>query len=382
MHITLVSPYDPLPNALDGGEAHVGGVERVYAEVAPRLADRGHEITLVCSTDQERDETVHEGVHVIREPRKGTLHRAPLARLAPAIPDCDIVQTPATYPLTTPAILRHADQTGTPSVLDFHFEPHPETVLGRLAAHAYQAVGPRWYRTADRILARSKSYAESAPTLDTIPRQRVRIVPNGIDPERFTPRGPAQSGDYLLFVGRLVPYKGLDILIEALARDQTDTPLLVAGDGPLRSNLEAKARTLDVDTTFLGHVPEERLPELYRGALLTVLPSVNRQEAFGITLIESMASGTPVIASALPGVQEVAAWGGRVTPPGNATALATTITDALGSPLPRGKTLAAKIHEDFSWENVVDRTEAIYDEIHTLTPSHASRNPPAEVVAG
>lgn len=379
MRITLVSPFDPYPRAPGDEEAHVGGVERVYAELAPRLAERGHEVTLVCSTDGLRPGAIHEGVRVIRIPRVTTVMRAPAVRLHEAIPSSDVVQAPATYPLTTPAVIRHAEKSQAHSVLDFHFEPRPGSLVGRLAAAIYRPLGSRVYPRADRVLVRSEAYAQRAPSLSRVPSQDVRVVPNGVDPERFTPEGPRPEGEYLLFVGRLVPYKGLNVLLEALARAEVSIPLLVAGEGPSKAKLEATARSLDVDVSFLGHVNEQALPQLYRGARLTVLPSINRQEAFGITLIESMACGTPVLASDLPGVREVAQHGGLTAPPGDAEQLAARLEHALGTDLPRGSALATRIHEEFSWQTVADRTEEIYQELTGLYPTPGIDPIPPEV---
>jgi glycosyltransferase involved in cell wall biosynthesis len=365
MRITLVSPFDPQPPTVAGRQANVGGVERVFAEVARRLANRGHDVTLLCSTDGPGGRRMEDGVSVIREHRRLTLFRAPVCTLTRRLPyTADIVHVAATYPFTTPAVLQRAHRLGIASVLDFHFEPQLESRLGRLAAKAYQQVGPPRYALADAVLVRSLAYAARSPSLDGIPRERLHVVPNGIDPERFRPGGPFRKGDYMLFVGRLVPYKGLDTLLDALATAKVRHPLLIVGDGPLRQPLEAKARRLRLDVHFLGRVADEDLPPLYRGARLTLLPSVNGQEAFGISLIESMACGTPVLASALPGVEDVARVGGLTAPPGDAPALAAQLKAALEPDrLPRGPALAAKVHRLYSWDAVADRMLDVYAQV-------------------
>ncbi len=381
MELTLVSPFDPFPEQADGTGAHVGGVERVYAEVSRRLADRGHDVHLICSTDGPSQETEHAGIRVSRRHRTTTVFRAPACRLYREIGDTDLVQVPATYPITGPTVLRQAQRLDLPAVLDFHFEPRPPSPLGKAGAQVYRTVGPSTYTAADLVTVRSRAYAESAPSLDQVPDTKLRVVPNGIDPERFTPYGPALNGGYLLFVGRLVPYKGLEVLLDALDRSmEIDRPLVVAGDGPLRGELEAQADTLGVDATFLGYVPDDELPALYRGAALTLLPSANGQEAFGITLLESMACGTPVVASDLPGVADVARLGGLVATAGDAGGLAHQIERALDpGRLDRGPDLAQPIREGYSWEAVTDRFEAVYREILDPgpTPSHG---PDAEEV--
>lgn len=372
MRITLVSPYDPEPTPFEDQEGCVGGVERVFSEVSRRLARRGHETTVVCSSE-EGGELDKDGLHTIRVRRSATILRAPVAPLAPWIPeDSELVHVAATYPFTTPAVLRKARNLGVPGVLDFHFEPDPGNTFGRVAAALYRRVGPPTYHLAHTVLVRSYAYGRSAPSLAAIPEDRWRIIPNGIDTDHFTPRGRVLGEGSLLVVGRLVPYKGIEVLLHALARAPTGRPLLVVGSGPLRERLEGLARRLGVDARFLGRVPDADLPALYRGAALTILPSVNRQEAFGISLLESMACGTPVVASALPGVAEVARLGGLVAPPGDPDGLARQIHLALSSrSLPRGETLARMVHHQYSWDAVTDRLISVYEEVLGRTANAA-----------
>lgn len=355
----------------------MGGVERVFDEVSKRLARRGHEVSLLCSSPTDTPVRYEDGVRFIRVRRKGTLLRAPIAGISEHLPkDADIVHVAATYPFTTPSVLRQARDMGIPSVLDFHFEPSLNTAFGKIASEMYRYVGPTAYPLAETVLLRSTAYGRRAKSLQSVPESRWRIVPNGIDPERFNPDVSFDREGYLLFVGRLVPYKGLEVLLHALAKSQLGHPLVIAGDGPLRGRLEALAKHLRVDVDFLGHVSDDELPSLYRGARLTVLPSVNGQEAFGISLIESMACGTPVVASGLPGVAEVAQNGGYTATPGDPDALAIALRRALEpGRLPRGAELASKIHARYSWDAVTDRLVSVYDEVLSGA-ARARTNPP------
>jgi|GEM_PF-238302 len=365
MRVTLVSPYDPAPKAYADDRLHVGGVERVFLDVSRQLARRGHDVTLLCSTQGPSADAEEGGVHVSRRHRAGTLLGAPIVRLADSIPrDSEVVHVAATYPFTTSAVLRRAHKLRIPSVLDFHFEPHPASRLGRWAAAVYRGVGPPSYRLADATLVRSFSYARSAASLASVPETRWRLVPNGIDPIRFHPNGGPPPGDYILFVGRLVPYKGLDVLLRALARRPDPPPLVIAGEGPSEHALKALAQRLGIPATFLGRVPDDDLPALYRGARVTVLPSIAPQEAFGLCLLESMACGTPVVASDLPGVDEVALLGGLLARPGDPASLSDQLrrTDD-PTLLARGPELAARIHGAYAWSTVTDRLLKVYSEV-------------------
>jgi phosphatidyl-myo-inositol alpha-mannosyltransferase len=137
------------------------------------------------------------------------------------------------------------------------------------------------------------------------------IVPNGIDLQRFSPNGhvPAANGEQrLLFVGQLVPKKGLPVLLEAFDSLLGEFPrlqLAVVGDGPLR---EACRRMLTVRTRsqvrFLGQLHGEALVEQYRSCDVFCAPSIGH-ESFGITLLEAMAAAKPIVAARIPGYSDV-----------------------------------------------------------------------------
>ena len=149
------------------------------------------------------------------------------------------------------------------------------------------------------------------------------MIPYGLDPRAFPAPAAADAGrtsatPTVLFVGRLVAYKGVDVLLRAMAG--VPASLVVVGDGPLRGPLEALARELGVGgaVRFLGHVSDAERLEWYRRADLLVLPSVSRQEAFGMVQVEAMLAGRPVVSTALPtGVPWVNRDGesGLVVPP-------------------------------------------------------------------
>jgi glycosyltransferase involved in cell wall biosynthesis len=364
MRVTLVSPYDPLPPMAADPQGTVGGVERVLGEVAHRLVDRGHEVTVLCSTTAPASETRQEGVKVVRKNRRFSIMRSPVGHLASSIPeDADIVQVAGIYPFTTAPVLARAHRLGIPALLDFHVEPAPASRFARAAARAYRVTTARRYRLADSVLVRSMQYAEASPSLAGIPRERWRVVPNGIDPDRFRVHTKGNGG-YVLYVGRLVPYKGVDTLLRAYARLQDPLPLVLAGDGPSRGRLQLLATRLGLDARFLGRVSEDALPRLYGGARLTVLPSVTRQESFGIVLLESLACGTPVLASDLPGVAELARLGGRTAPPRDVGAWADALQESSQpGALPRGPAVADPVRQAYSWDAVAARLESVYEEV-------------------
>jgi glycosyltransferase involved in cell wall biosynthesis len=203
---------------------------------------------------------------------------------------------------------------------------------------------------ATRIIVASPTLASSAPQLREWESKCV-VIPYGIDVEEASAetvlRAESIQADHarpiVLFVGRLVGYKGVQILLEAM-RGVAAKALLV-GDGPERAALQHKSESLGVAdrVAFLGEVTDGELAALYRACDVVVLPSVTRQEAFGVVQIEAMARGKPVISTDLgTGVAWVNQHGetGLVVPPRNADALHDAIQQLVSDPA-RCRTLGA-----------------------------------------
>lgn len=365
MRVAIVSPYDPRPLAASDPLALRGGVEEALDRCASGLAARGHEVTIVTSAAEASKETAADGVRIVRVRRRGVLFRTPVAPLGRAIPeDAEVVHVPATYPFVSDLIPRRESRRGRATVLDYHFDPQGTSVAMRAAAWMHRrTLAPAMLR-ATRIVAKSLDYAARSPLLRRLPPGRVACVPNGVDLDAFPLS--RERGPDLVCVGRLVPYKGVDVLVRAMPRvhARTGARLLVAGDGPEAPRLRALARRLEAPVEFLGRVPPRDLPGLYGRARLTVLPSVNAQEAFGIALLESMATGTPVVASRLPGVREVASLAGLTAPPGDPAALAERISEAWREPERFGppEAIRRRVEARYAWPSVIARLEDVYEE--------------------
>jgi glycosyltransferase involved in cell wall biosynthesis len=191
-------------------------------------------------------------------------------------------------------------------------------------------------RSADGIVAVSHDLKERAVALGADPG-RVRVVYDGVDSNVFNAgsRDAARArlgpelevrGPVVLFIGNLVPVKGLDILIEAfaiLAREGVSFMGLLIGEGPLRPSLEAQIERhgLCARVKLLGPRPHDQLPDWYRAADLFVVPS--RSEGVPVVLLESAACGTPFVASRVGGIPEIAHLiTSRLVPAEDASALA------------------------------------------------------------
>lgn len=211
-----------------------------------------------------------------------------------------------------------------PKVATFHDVPGPDT--------------PGWARaimpaasTTIRMLLVRHLIAVSAAAAAHLRPGTYRMIPNGV--ESPPPGDDLPKQDFLLFLGRLEPRKGLEVLLRALARMPQPRPrLIVAGDGPLRESMERLARQLELtDIEFRGEVTEAEKWQLLRQARLLVVPSLGG-ESFGIVLVEAMACGTPPLAAANEGYARVLqAQPALLTPVGDDAALAHRLQELLGS---------------------------------------------------
>jgi glycosyltransferase involved in cell wall biosynthesis len=190
--------------------------------------------------------------------------------------------------------------------------------------------------------------------------QKITVLRNGVALDLFRPADRPQAraalgltGPTLLSVGALIPRKGHDRTLAALAM-LPDWRLLIAGEGPDRARLEQQARDLNIAARvkFLGAWPHHRLPELYSAADLSMLAS--SREGWANVLLESMACGTPVIASPIPGNTEVvqAPEAGIIAEANTPQALAQAITSWSESPRDRAATRAYA--ERFSWQETTE----------------------------
>lgn len=204
-----------------------------------------------------------------------------------------------------------------------------------------------------RYLAAEEGFAEDAFTVI-----HYGIGP-GPEPEPYTGAAPR-----LLCVGRLIPIKGHDVLLRAIAQARRvvrDLTLDIAGSGPLEDELRARVATLDLDAAvrFLGHVPT--VP--YAESAIVVVPSLG--EGFGMVALEAMERGRPVIASDVGGLPEIVADAetGLVVPSGDVQALAWAIAE-LGTNLPRAAALGAagrvRALAEFRQERCTDRHDDLY----------------------
>ena len=284
-----------------------GGVEHTMRLLSRGLARiPGYQSTVVCSWDRPvtRVEQLEETT-VVRVATFGRLARSPvsptlpgwLRRLQP-----DILHFH--YPNPTGEMSCLVAGPRCPVVVTYH----ADVVRQRQLLRVYRHPLARFFRRADRILVTSPYMLDGNALLEPH-RDRCRVIPIGIDLGRMedTPRARQVAAEVrarcaapvVLFVGRMRPYKGLPVLVEAM-REVPGTLLLVgSGEQEARVRERIQALGLESRVVMTGDVPDADLPGYYRAADLFVLPSVSRSEAFGLAMVEAMSCGLPVVSTRL-----------------------------------------------------------------------------------
>ena len=256
------------------------------------------------------------------------------------------------------------------------------SVKGRLAnyfMHKLAKLEEETAHNATLIVTISNYSLEKIQKHYHVHKSKVRIVPNGVDVERFKPAGNSESrrkfglGDepVVLFVGSLIPRKGLPFLVEAakkIVKQQVNTKFLIVGDGPLKSQLTNSLKAADLlgNFSFLGNFKDEVLSDVYNCADVFVLPSI--QEGQGIVLLEAQAAGKPVVAFDVGGVNEAVRnrETGLLVERGSIDGLANALLTLLGDRALReklGDNGRRFVSENFTWDICAQRMLNVYREV-------------------
>lgn len=346
----------------------LGGIENHLKILAEAQAAAGNQVTvLVCDPGYRTVTEIRNGVTVIKAGRLATVASMPLSMAQPwalmrSKPDIVHIQSP--YPLGEAAnwLLGRAKAT----VISYQSDIVRQQAILRF----YAPVLRRVLQAADRILVNNPRYLDTSVWLQPV-RNKCTVVPIAIDVRRFEPAVHVRRDPFkLLFVGRLRYYKGLDTLLHALTHIP-QTQLTIVGIGPMQAEWQALTDELGLAdrVLFAGEIDDDHLPDYYREADLFVLPSNARSEAYGIVLLEAMASGLPCITTELgTGTSWIVQHGGTglVVPPQNSLALAEAINKLrVNEKLRRQFAEAglARVRTEFSQEVMVGRIMQVYADV-------------------
>ena len=354
-----------------------GGIEQTVSRLALGAARAGHEVTVLCSAHgarRDRDEIL-DGVRVIRCAEWARAASTPICpgmpgRLARLEADVLHLQFPSP-PGEVSCLLAHRR---TPMVVSYQADITRQAAVLPFYRPVIHAVLQR----ARVIMAASPQYIEHSAFLRRY-RSKCRVVPLGIELEPYADlarynteaavlRARYGSGPLVIFAGRFRYYKGLRVLLNAMTHVR-GTLVLVGGGGE-----ESELRRLHTElglgnrVYFAGSLDNAGLLAHYRAADVAVLPSILAAEAFGLVLIEAMASGLPVVSTELgTGTSFVNQHGetGLVVLPGDAGALAEALNHLLGNPELRqrmGQAGIRRVRDVFSADRMVATVLDVYRE--------------------
>ena len=374
VRVTMVNKYYYPP--------HLGGVETVVRDTSEGLVKHaGAQVrAIVCNESRERSEESVGGVDVVRLGRQFALSSAPVAL---SMPDAlkaemrrplppDVMHFHSPYPWGELSFLRAAPDV--PSVVLYH----SDIVRQKRMLAAYRPFLERFLDRVDLIIASSPNMVEHSEFL--APRaEKCRVVNFGLHVERLADtartleraeqlRAEHHGRRIVLFVGRLIYYKGADVLVRAMS--EVDADLVMIGRGPLEGELReiAVANGIADRITWLPPLEEDELAAWYHAADVFALPSVARSEAFGLVQIEAHAAGTPVVSTNLTtGVPYANLDGvtGLTVPVGDSAALAAALNNLLRDDELRAR-LGSQAREraltQFTIPRMVEQTLAVYAE--------------------
>lgn len=352
-----------------------GGIPEVIDILARGLTHQGHDNEIVVARNWGLGcREVQGAVQVMRTSSLGSLLSLPVSPSYPfqlhrAAKGADIVALHAPFPLADPVVAALPRETG----LVVHW--HSDIIRQKRSAALLAPLRRRMLERANEIIVTHEDILDRTEVLAPY-RDKVTVIPYGIDVGCWQVTTPAddqvvaalKGAHPTLFVtvGRLVTYKGFDILLNAMTR--VDGHLVICGDGPERERLQALARDLGVASrvTFAGKVSVDEMRRYLKAAICFVFPSITAAETFGIVQLEAMAAGLPVINTALPTtVPHVARHDEEAltVSPRDSDALARAMRLMVGDEVLRHRlALAARerVERHYSTSSFIDRVQRTY----------------------
>jgi glycosyltransferase involved in cell wall biosynthesis len=355
-----------------------GGIGRYTAELVKRLPARDPAVDVSVFTARHSHDDVEAALAahgladvdttILPLPRPvlyDTWHV--LGRAGPArhVAPIDLVHAPS------PAV---PPREGLPLVVTVH-DAGPVTMPGATTRRG------RWFHErgfaaaasrARLVIAVSEFAADEVAAHTPIARERMRVVPNGVDLLRASPDDVANVTEahgiadrpYLFWLGTFQPRKNVGVLLEAFGRLDASVPhrLVLAGPQGWLSDDDAAIRRLGDRVKLLGPVTEGDARALYAGAELFAFPS--RHEGFGIPVLEAMVQGTPVAAGDIPALREVGGDAAAFADPDDVDAWVDTLGTLLSDPAARARLVARGLERvpGYSWDRCIDATVAVYHE--------------------
>lgn len=377
---------------------YYGGIESYIQNLSKFLVKNGHKVTVITSKIPRNSPRLEnkEGVKIVRLTTPAIVSGFPLIphlffKLFAISKNADIIHAHINSPSIIEIAAFVSKLSNRPLVVTYHADPILQDLNTEFSRYVKPILGTYLNKSMDLILKRAQKiivttplYMEKSNFLQNY-LHKVVVIPNSIDIYSFREQNPQVIQDLkreyniknnriILFVGRLVKYKGIEYLFKAMKtviQTFKNTCLLIVGDGPLRNNLEYLSSKMNLETNivFVGNVNSRILPNIYRIADLFVLPSISNSEGFGIVLLEAMAHAKPVIASNVGGIPHIVKNGfnGLLVAPRNYKELGNRIIDLLSDNVNSqklGQRGQEYIIKNYSWEQTIKQIIEIYQDIN------------------
>jgi rhamnosyl/mannosyltransferase len=367
-----------------------GGIESNVLGISEELVKRGKRVTVLASNHPKTKRSeIYHGIKIKRSRIFFTLFRDPFH---PGIlidlfqEKYDLIHLHLPDPFNSffawiASLLREK-----PLIITYHADILKERWYHKPFTFLYNFFQNLILNHSEFILATTPNYVKESSTLKKF-EKKIKIVPNFVDFEKFKKfnqkveaneikkikrRYSLENKKIILFLGRLIPYKGVEYLIQAFSEVKEvmkDSILVIAGEGPLRKSLVELSRGMK-DVVFIKTLKDEEVPSLFASCDVFVLPSVTRQEAFGIVLLEAMIMEKPVISTNISGMPFVVNKAGILVPPRDTQALSDAIIKILSDEKlakKLGRKARRRVKEEFTREKVVDKIEKVYEEVFGVT---------------
>ncbi len=358
----------------------VGGIETAALDITGAVAGKADVEILVCSENKKREiGKTEEGITVYRAKTPCVKFSMPISldyvrTFKKMAKKAELIQIHAPFPLSDLALVL----SGASKRAKIAVWWHSDVIKQKKLMILYKPLMKMMLKRADKIFVAGKTVAEKSAHLAKY-MDKVEVIPFGVSPESYiAPANTTYLSDKLnvkenvklLFVGRLVYYKGVEVLLKAMAKTK-GSELFIVGDGELEEQLKAECAELSIENRvhFLGKIEEDELKAALYDCDVFVLPSVSRSECFGLVQLEAMAYGKPVINTDLPtAVPDVSLDGetGITVPPSDVSALANALDRLVLDPELRktyGEAAIKRCKEHFALEDMQEKLYKTYMEM-------------------
>lgn len=356
-----------------------GGIERIVQYIAEGLKDQMDIQVLVCQKKGKGSSEMVHGVKVRRAGSLGVLFSLPISlpflwEFRKMSKRADIVHIHTPFPLGDLACLLSGYKGKV--VVSWH----SDVVKQKKLMFFYRPIMERFLKRADVIVVSAEGIINGSSYLGLY-RSKCRVIPFAVNPEidrrgrEYIQKRNGQTESDMstvtrfLFVGRLVYYKGVDVLLKAFQKVE-NAELCIVGTGDLEEELKqfTVSHNMSDRVIFKGTISDGELEREFENCDVFVLPSVMKSEAFGLVQQEAMAYGKPVINTRLKsGVPEVSLDGvtGITVEPGNVEELAAAMQELAGSPEKQkayGKAARRRVDEQYTMDRMLERVKRLYED--------------------